>query len=47
MDYGHSRKPVYPQVPGFLDSATTAWPGKPYPLGAHYGHEGTNFALYS
>jgi isoamylase len=47
MDYGHSRKPAYPQVPGFLDSATTAWPGKPYPLGATLGQEGTNFALYS
>src|SRR5688572_32608367 len=23
------------------------WPGKPYPLGAHFDGYGTNFALYS
>ncbi|HEX2092588.1 MAG TPA: glycogen debranching protein GlgX [Longimicrobiaceae bacterium] len=34
-------------VPGFLEAATTAWPGKPYPLGATWEGEGTNFALYS
>ena len=34
-------------VPGFLETATTAWPGRPYPLGAHWDGEGTNFAIYS
>ena len=23
------------------------WPGKPYPLGAHYDGKGVNFALFS
>jgi hypothetical protein len=43
-------RPVPPEhrVPGFLESAETAWPGKPYPLGATWdGHGGTNFAIYS
>jgi isoamylase len=43
-------RPVPPEhrVPGFLENAETAWPGKPYPLGATYdGHGGTNFAIYS
>src|SRR5688572_9620081 len=36
-------------VPGFLATATTAWPGKPYPLGATWDPDraGTNFAVYS
>lgn len=34
-------------VPGFLESASTAWPGTPYPLGAHWDGHGTNFALFS
>ncbi|MBW3572668.1 MAG: glycogen debranching protein GlgX [Gemmatimonadetes bacterium] len=34
-------------VPGFLETAITAWPGKPYPLGAHWDGRGTNFAIYS
>ncbi|WP_017662232.1 hypothetical protein [Baaleninema simplex] len=25
----------------------TVWPGKPYPLGAHWDGHGTNFAIYS
>jgi isoamylase len=45
--FGASRKRSFPQVPGFLESAATAWPGKPYPLGATCGGEGTNFAVYS
>jgi isoamylase len=42
----HHRRPEQ-IVPGFLDSAITAWPGKPYPLGASWDGEGTNFAIYS
>ena len=38
---------TYPRVPGFLENAQTAWPGKPYPLGARWDGEGTNFAVYS
>jgi isoamylase len=34
-------------VPGFLESANSAWPGSPYPLGAHWDGRGVNFALYS
>jgi glycogen operon protein len=41
------RRPPHPHVPGFLEDAATAWPGKPYPLGAHWDGEGTNFAIYS
>jgi glycogen operon protein len=37
----------FPTVPGFLENAQTAWPGKPYPLGATWDGHGTNFALYS
>jgi isoamylase len=37
----------YPQVPGFLEGAGTAWPGRPYPLGATWDGEGTNFSVYS
>jgi isoamylase len=29
------------------DAAMPIWPGKPYPLGAKVGSEGTNFALFS
>jgi len=49
MEFPPIRKPSYPQVPGFLESATTAWPGKPYPLGATWDpdRQGTNFAIYS
>ncbi|HEX6747085.1 MAG TPA: glycogen debranching protein GlgX [Longimicrobium sp.] len=47
MDQAPVKKPQYPLVPGFLESATTAWPGKPYPLGATWDGEGTNFAIYS
>jgi isoamylase len=39
--------PAYARVPGFLENAATAWPGRPYPLGATWDGEGTNFALYS
>jgi isoamylase len=41
------KKPRFPQVPGFLEHAETAWPGKPFPLGAHWDGRGTNFAVYS
>jgi glycogen operon protein len=36
-------------VPGFLETAVTAWPGKPFPLGATWDEKagGTNFAIYS
>jgi glycogen operon protein len=36
-------------VPGFLETAITAWPGKPFPLGATWDEKaaGTNFAIYS
>ncbi|HST61913.1 MAG TPA: glycogen debranching protein GlgX [Longimicrobium sp.] len=34
-------------VPGLLDRARTAWPGRPWPLGATPDAEGTNFAIYS
>ncbi len=27
--------------------ASTVWPGRPYPLGAHWDGKGTNFALFS
>jgi glycogen operon protein len=37
----------FPRVPGFLENARTAWPGKPYPLGATWDGRGTNFAVYS
>ncbi|MDQ3388021.1 MAG: glycogen debranching protein GlgX [Gemmatimonadota bacterium] len=37
----------HPEVPGFLTNAATAWPGQPYPLGATWDGEGTNFAIYS
>jgi isoamylase len=45
----HQHHPLPPEqvVPGFLASAVTAWPGKPYPLGASWDGEGTNFAIYS
>jgi isoamylase len=45
----HHAHPPPPEriVPGFLERAQTAWPGKPYPLGATWDGEGTNFALYS
>jgi isoamylase len=46
MDAG-LKKPVVPHVPGFLEHAHSAWPGKPFPLGAHWDGEGTNFAVYS
>jgi glycogen operon protein len=42
-----ARKKPYPEVPGFLENAQSAWPGVPYPLGATWDGEGTNFALYS
>ena len=41
------RRPTFPQVPGFLQNAQTTWPGGPYPLGAHWDGQGTNFAVYS
>jgi isoamylase len=44
---GRDRRRKEEKVPGFLESATTAWPGKPYPLGATYDGAGTNFAIYS
>ncbi|HYW10464.1 MAG TPA: glycogen debranching protein GlgX [Longimicrobium sp.] len=34
-------------VPGLLDRARTAWPGRPWPLGATPDAQGTNFAIYS
>jgi len=34
-------------VPGFLETGGTAWPGRPYPLGADWDGHGTNFAIYS
>ncbi|HZG43041.1 MAG TPA: hypothetical protein VEY93_08775, partial [Longimicrobium sp.] len=34
-------------VPGFLETAVTAWPGKPFPLGATWDGAGVNFALFS
>ncbi|HEX6909211.1 MAG TPA: glycogen debranching protein GlgX [Longimicrobium sp.] len=34
-------------VPGLLDRARTAWPGRPFPLGATWDGKGVNFALYS
>jgi isoamylase len=40
-------KKQHPHVPGFMEDATAAWPGRPYPLGATWDGEGTNFALYS
>jgi isoamylase len=45
----HHQHPRPPEqiVPGFLDRAVTAWPGKPYPLGATWDGEGVNFAIYS
>jgi isoamylase len=45
----HQHHPLPPEqvVPGFLASAVTAWPGKPYPLGASWDGEGTNFAIFS
>ncbi|HEU4455529.1 MAG TPA: glycogen debranching protein GlgX [Longimicrobium sp.] len=46
MDAGHKKPPI-PHVPGFLEHAQSAWPGKPFPLGAHWDGEGTNFAVYS
>ncbi|HEX8696541.1 MAG TPA: glycogen debranching protein GlgX [Longimicrobium sp.] len=46
-DAPRAKKPAFPQVPGFLEHAQTAWPGKPYPLGAHWDGHGTNFAVYS
>jgi isoamylase len=44
-----SPRPVRPEhrVPGFLDTAETAWPGRPFPLGATWDGRGTNFAIYS
>ncbi|HEX8670733.1 MAG TPA: glycogen debranching protein GlgX [Longimicrobium sp.] len=41
------RNTPFQQVPGFLEDAETAWPGKPYPLGARRDGDGTNFAVYS
>ena len=35
------------KVPGFLETAVTAWPGRPYPLGPTWDGRGTNFAIYS
>ena len=43
---GGRRRPIQ-HVPGFLESAATAWPGTPYPLGAHWDGRGTNFAIFS
>src|SRR6185437_2032274 len=36
-----------PATPSPPASATTAWPGHPVPLGAHWDGEGTNFALWT
>ncbi|HEX7241819.1 MAG TPA: glycogen debranching protein GlgX, partial [Longimicrobiaceae bacterium] len=47
MESRKPRKDPRRYVPGFLETATTAWPGQPYPLGAHWDGEGTNFSLYS
>ncbi|HET6229719.1 MAG TPA: glycogen debranching protein GlgX [Longimicrobiaceae bacterium] len=46
MESSKSRK-QHSFVPGFLEAASPAWPGKPYPLGAHWDGKGTNFAIYS
>jgi glycogen operon protein len=35
------------RVPGFLETAASAWPGRPWPLGATWDGQGTNFAIYS
>jgi isoamylase len=43
----HPARPAEQVVPGFLETASTAWPGRPYPLGATWDGEGTNFAIYS
>ncbi len=45
----HHHHPRSPEqyVPGFLDSAVTAWPGQAFPLGATWDGSGTNFAIYS
>src|SRR5688572_16466038 len=45
--------PMTPGPPGNPSASSTPktkrriWPGKPYPLGAHFDGFGTNFALYS
>jgi isoamylase len=44
---GRPSPPDHQHVPGFLETATTAWPGRPLPLGAHWDGKGTNFAIYS
>ncbi|WP_420128304.1 glycogen debranching protein GlgX [Longimicrobium sp.] len=44
---GQRPTPPEQHVPGFLETATTAWPGRPYPLGATFDGKGTNFAIYS
>jgi isoamylase len=48
-DRQQAGRPLAPElhVPGFLETAVTAWPGRPYPLGAHWDGKGTNFAIYS
>jgi isoamylase len=46
MEFHHTRR-HHPAVPGFMENALVAWPGEPYPLGAHWDGQGTNFALYS
>jgi isoamylase len=47
MDDPHTKSNPRWHVPGFLENATTAWPGRPYPLGAEWDGHGTNFAIYS
>ncbi|HEX2190796.1 MAG TPA: alpha-amylase family glycosyl hydrolase, partial [Longimicrobiaceae bacterium] len=47
MDDAHRRIDPRRHVPGFLEDAVTARPGRPYPLGAHWDGHGTNFAIYS
>src|SRR3712207_3077659 len=47
---GHSlavRLPALVSQAGQMDTSKSVWPGSPYPLGATWDGEGTNFAVYS
>ena len=48
MDSGNGLSAIYPRSESRRMNLpiTTAWPGKPYPLGATWDGQGVNFALY-
>ena len=44
---GHVSSRAFERRPASTKAPSDVWPGRSYPLGAHYDGEGTNFSLFS